>query len=74
MTTKPLSYTHDQLAAARHRFREAIALQQLEDNPLTDAEIIILDRGLREGWTKDQWDRASAALLAKIAPDTLAAE
>lgn len=56
-----------------HRFREACALQAIENNPLTPEEIAMFEMFRREGWS-DERVRAYLATRAKKLASDLAAE
>lgn len=56
-----------------HRFREARALQEIENNPLTPEEIAMFEMFRREGWS-DERRRAYLAERAKKQASDLAAE
>ncbi len=60
-------------AEREHRFREACALQKIENNPLTSEEIAMFDMFRREGWSDERVLESLGARARKQASD-LAAE
>ena len=56
-----------------HRFREACALQEIENNPLTSEEIAMFEMFNREGWSDERVLEFLGARARKQASD-LAAE
>jgi hypothetical protein len=58
------SLTAQEVAASRCRRLEAMALQAVEDNPLTPDEIAMFEMFERESWPHD---RRRAWILGKVA-------
>ncbi|MEM7620004.1 MAG: hypothetical protein AAF228_06015 [Pseudomonadota bacterium] len=54
-----------ELATAKKNLKEAIALQALENNPLSDKEILLVNHAISENWTDEQWNNY---LLNNISP------
>lgn len=46
--------TDEEVAVRRKRLREAIHLQKMENNPLTDREIEIFEMALSERWSDEK--------------------
>ena len=60
-------------AEREHRFREACALQEIENNPLTPDEIAMFEMFGREGWS-DERVRSFLVARAKKKSQDFAAE
>jgi hypothetical protein len=60
-------------AEREHRFREACALQEIENNPLTPEQIAMFQMFRREGWS-DERRRAFLAARAHKSASDFAAE
>ena len=60
-------------AEREHRLREACALQEIENNPLTPEEIAMFEMFRREGWSDERVLKFLGARARKQASD-LAAE
>ena len=61
------SLTTREVAESRRRRLDAVALQAIEDNPLTPDEIAMFEMFEREGWPHDRrrtWILGKAAALA----------
>ncbi|MEO1207643.1 MAG: hypothetical protein AAFV45_15050 [Pseudomonadota bacterium] len=64
-----------EIIRARERYADALALQALENNPLTDDEVLLAARADAENWSDAEFI-AAALMLAGVEDDTpsLAAE
>ena len=56
--------TPDEIEAARQRRLEAMKLQEIEGNPLSDDQVAMFEMFEREGWSHE---RRRAHLLARAA-------
>jgi hypothetical protein len=56
-------------AEREHRFREACALQEIEENPLTAEEVAMFEMFRREGWSDERRRAYLAARAKKLAPE-----
>lgn len=55
MLTKWDTYTEDELLAAKEFCAEAINSQAIEDNPLTEYEIVMAYRSVRDNWSDEKY-------------------
>jgi hypothetical protein len=73
MKTVDHTQSERELILAKTRLADVVALQELEHNPLTDKEILLLDQSLREGWTPEEYRAAVLHAVLNHEP-SLAAE